>query len=124
MKTSEILIQAWTLLSQPGAFTQRAPARNATMEAVHALHESAVCWDSVGALQKVLGQLEGETFDHALLCLRAGAARVSPLGPRNTGGMGVVEINDHGEHHHVAAMWAHAIQAAQSTERKVSPAFA
>lgn len=120
MKVSEVLQQAWNLLSQTGAHTKGAPARNATMEAVHALHESAVCWDSVGALQKVLGALEGEAFDHALLCLRAGAGAVSPPGPRGTGGMGVVEINDHGEPHHLMAMWTRAINVAELAERKVT----
>lgn len=124
MRISEALEQAWALLQQPGACTLRAPARNGELEAVHALHESATCWDSVGAIQKVLGEMAGETFDHALLCLRIGALKVSPPVPGGGGGLGVIEIHDSGDVIALRLMWRHAIQAAQRVEHQFPQATA
>lgn len=123
MKISEVLAKAQELLAQPGAFTRRAAARNGLLEAVHALDESATCWDCVGAIQKVLGEMAGTTFDEALLCLRAGALKVSP--PRKgraDSGRGVVEITDEGTEDEIAAMFAFAIQTAINIEGQLTAA--
>lgn len=120
MKTSELLQKAWELISQVGAHSQRAPARNAFMEPVHALHESAVCWDPVGAVQKVAGAVDSPLVRDAIVCLQMGAMKVSPL---KLGGRGVVEISDHGTRDELQALFVFSIQIAEQVEAKIAAMF-
>jgi hypothetical protein len=108
VKISAVLEQALQLISQPGAHSKRAFARAAEFEAVHALHPSAISWDSTGAIQKIVGELESPTVTAALGCLGVGALKSCKKG--------IVEINDDGTPAEFRRMWLVAIASAKEVE--------
>ena len=80
MSEKQVLLTAADLLAREGAWTQRAAARDFAGREVEATHASAICWCICGAIDRVLPDFPGVTYESAL----------EPLG----GAQAAIRVND------------------------------
>lgn len=103
MKTSDLLIEARKEIASPLHWTQGIAARDAEGEPCWPSSPTAVCFCSIGALERTSAEF---AVAHAL-----GPAKVLL---RKVMGMGVVMFNDSHTHAEVMAAWDNAIILAKS----------
>lgn len=106
MKTSEILIKAKAIISNPDKWTQGAFARNYDGEEVSPISSQAVCFCSIGALKASVGKDQSEVTMFYLVNARDYLMKATPDGY-------IAVFNDEHTHEEVMAVWDKAIKLAK-----------
>ena len=111
MKPSELLIKAKAVIADPKHWTQGWYAHNADGFDVESCNPEAVCWCSVGAIDKVVHE-EGvsDTRFKATLYLAEMAGEF--------GCSSIPDLNDHSSHETVMKAWDRAIKLAKEDENR------
>lgn len=110
MKTSELLIQAKSLIDSPEKWTQQVYARDKDGRTVLVDSEEAVCFCSLGSLRKM--GVSDELYHNAVTILNTTARQISDWR------MAAVDFNDAHSHKEVMALWDRAIEAAKQEEQQ------
>ena len=109
MKPSELLTKAKALIADPKHWTQGWYARNAEGQVVGPNAPHAVCWCSIGAIDKAA--YEETTYSTNLAATRY-LAEVS-----EECGYNIFEFNDNSSHETVMKAWDKAIKLAKEDEK-------
>ena len=109
MKPSELLIKAKAVIADPKHWTKGQYARDAKGQASAPCGPDAVCWCSLGALDKVAH--EEYTYD-----ARFAATRCLFDVSEKYGYNGIVDLNDNSSHEIVMKAWDAAIKLAKEDE--------
>lgn len=107
MKTSEMLEKAKAIIADPSHWTQGWFAKDAAGNDTFSLRSEAVCWCSMGALNKAGFGPWGECF--------APVFEVALMEAGHTQGM--ASYNDTHTHEEVMKVWDRAIQLAKEDEQ-------
>lgn len=107
MKTSEMLEKAKAVIADPSHWTQGWFAKDAAGRDTFSLRSDAVCWCSMGALNKAGFGPWGETF---AIAFEAALVEIGYDG-------GIASYNDNHTHEEVMKVWDRAIQLAKEDEK-------
>ena len=110
MKPSELLTKAKAVIADPKHWVQGQPAKDAKGQSVGPCTPQAVCWCSLGALEKVTH--EENTYSTRLMAARY-LVRVSA----ECGYTSTHSFNDNSSHETVMKAWDEAIQLAKEDEK-------
>ena len=110
MKPSELLTKAKALIADPEHWTKGWYAHNAEGQDVGPAEPDAVCWCSLGALEKVAHE---EHTCGACLAATRYLAKVSD----ECGYSGIPYFNDNSSHETVMKAWDRAIELAKEAEK-------
>ena len=110
MKPSELLIKAKAVIADPKHWTQGWYAHNADGFDVGSCEPEAVCWCSVGALDKV-------AHEEGAVDARFEAASYLFKVADEFGCSDIPDLNDHSSHETVMKAWDKAIKLAKEDEK-------
>ena len=110
MKPSELLIKAQAVIADPRRWTQDVYAKDAEGQVTKTLSPDAVCWCSLGALEKVAHE---ENANGACFAATEYLAVVS----EECGYSGISDFNDNSSHEVVMKVWDEAIKLAKEDEK-------
>ena len=111
MKPSELLIKAKAVIADPKHWTQGWYAQDANGYSTEPSTPNAVCWCSVGALEKVA--YEEDTYS-----TRFAAKRCLFEVSSEYGYSGITDFNDNSSHETVMKAWDKAIKLAEEAENE------
>ena len=106
MKPSELLIKAQAVIADPRRWTQGWYAKNAEGKSVGPCKPDAVCWCSVGAIDKV-------AHEESTYAARFAATRYLARVSAECGYSDVSDFNDNSSHEAVMKAWDKAIKLAK-----------
>ena len=109
MKPSELLIKAQAVIADPEHWTQDWYAHNAEGQDVGPSTPDAVCWCSLGALEKV-------AYEENTYAARFAATRCLFEVSAECGYSGIADFNDNSSHEAVMKAWDKAIKLAKEDE--------
>ena len=110
MKPSELLIKAKAVIADPKHWTQCWYAKDAEGKSVGPCKPDAVCWCSVGAIDKV-------AHEESTYAARFAATRYLSDVAAECGYIGIPDFNDSSSHEAVMKAWDRAIKLAKEDEK-------
>ena len=113
MKLSEFMTGAKELIKDESSWTKDWFARNDAGVPVRSLHEDAICFCSLGAIERFAGC---ELGDDLVDGVSSRTKEAQGLLETVMGGLLVEEYNDTHTHEEVMAMWDEAIEVAKVSE--------
>ena len=110
MKPSELLIKAKAVIADPKHWTQGSYAKVAEGRNVGPAKPDAVCWCSIGAIDKV-------AHEESTYAARFAATRYLAVVSDKYGSSGIPDFNDNSSHETVMKAWDKAIKLAKEDEK-------
>ena len=110
MKPSELLIKAKAVIADPKHWTQGSYAKDAEGRNVGPAKPDAVCWCSIGAIDKV-------AHEESTYAARFAATRYLAVVSDKYGYSGITDFNDNSSHKVVMKAWDKAIKLAKEDEK-------